>query len=290
MRKNIILGVALLALAATGCKTQKSGFIEQPKPNLIHNVGDDMNSVNKILHGMWNVQSVNGEAVKGEDRPYVVFDAVATNAFMSKFYAYNGCNVINGQVSLTPAGKMMKSSEYLNTLKYCPDAQYEIGVTMVLENIASYRIEKIGEEYLLYLTATNPQQNMVLRRSDLGFLNGAWRVARIYDKAIDEDAGIQMVIDIPEGKVHGNAGCNVMNGEIMTDPSVQHSFRFSNLITTRMTCPSIDLEQQLLQALNQVTSAYRDGGDNAAILRDSAGKNIVELRRITLTHEVDSEE
>lgn len=79
-----------------------------------------------------------------------------------------------------------------------------------------------------------------------------------------------------------------MNGEITIDPDVQHSLRFGNLITTRMACNNPEREQSILAALNNVVLAQRDG-DNRVILRDAAGKNIMELQRIALTHEVNNE-
>lgn len=187
---------ALLLLATGGCKTQKDGFIQPSKPNLIHNVADDINEVNKILYGEWIVIAVNGQNVTGDNRPYLGFEAVPTNPFLAKFYGSNGCNIINGEVAVNPKGSMKKASDYISTMKYCPDAEYELGFTMVMDNIAGYKIEKIGEEYLLYLNAENAKQNMVLRRSDIGFVNGAWRIARVGDVVIDEDAGAEIVIDV----------------------------------------------------------------------------------------------
>lgn len=278
---SFIAATSLVLLVGVSCKTQKDGFIVQPKPNLIHNVADNINSVNKILAGEWTVLGVNGESVKGEDRPYITFEPQKSNPFLSKFYGYNGCNAMNGEVALTPEGSMKRASDYVTSLKYCPEAAYEIGFSMVMNNISSYKIEKIGDEYLLYLTAENTKQTMTLRKSNIGFINGAWSVTRIGDVVYDDETGMEVVIDVPEKKIHGNTGCNILNGQIMIDPDVQHSIRFSNIATTRMACDNPEREQSLLSALNQVVTAERQG-DNGAVLRDASGKLVLELTRLNL--------
>lgn len=282
--KNLKLFAAAVAmgLLVVGCGTIKKPQTVAATPQPVQNIGDDIEKVNKILNGQWNVVNVNGQAVVGDDRPYVVFDTIATNPFLSKIYAYNGCNVINGTVAVNPSGTMKKASDYLSTMKYCPDAAYEIGVSMVLENISRFKIEKIGKEYILYLTGADGKQSLILRRGDLGFINGAWAVTRVFDRVVGEDAGIEMVIDIPEMKVHGNGGCNVLNGELFINPDIQHSLQFINVATTRMTCPNAELEGQFLEALREVATVEEDHSANNAIMRDASGNLVLELKRIDL--------
>ncbi|MCM1110515.1 MAG: META domain-containing protein [Clostridium sp.] len=283
---SFLVATLLIVIAGAGCKTIKKTVATQPAETPVErNIADNIAEVNKILHGRWTVLSVNGQNVTGEDRPYVEFDSVASNPFLSKFYAFNGCNVVNGQVSVTPKGSMMKASDYLSTLKYCPEAEYEIGVSMVLETLKSYRIEKIGNEYLLYMNSSDKNQSMVLRRDDSSFFNGAWAVTRVGDVVYDKDAGMELVIDIPEMKIHGNTGCNILNGKIEIDPDQQHSLRFADIITTRMACDNPAREQAFLDALNQTVTAERDG-DNGAILRDSSGSLVIEMKRLKLEHNV----
>lgn len=285
---KLSLWFAALAIAAAGagCKTVKPAQGQQTPTKAQSTLPADIKNISNILYGEWSVANVNGQAVVGDDRPYVTFDTVATNSFLKKFYAYNGCNVINGMVAVNTDGSMKKAGDYMATMKYCPEATYEIGVTMVLENIARFKIEKIGNDYLLYLTATNPQQNMILRKSDISFVNGAWAVTRIGDKVIDESKGIEVVIDIPEKKIHGNAGCNVVNGEIVINPDVQHAIQFVNLATTRMTCPDIALEQEFLKALGEVTTVNQDHSVNNIVMKNASGTTLLELKRIELQSSV----
>lgn len=123
---------------------------------------------------------------------------------------------------------------------------------------------------------------MTMRKSDLTFLNGAWRVSVLDGKNIPADAEMQMVIDLPELKVHGNTGCNILNGSIFVDPAKQNSLQFSNLATTRMACPDMEREQKFLVALEQVETAIPGKDKNTALLKDDQGQVMMQLTRLNL--------
>jgi heat shock protein HslJ len=55
-------------------------------------------------------------------------------------------------------------------------------------------------------------------------------------------------IYLKEERVHGNAGCNTINGKVKVDGS---NITFSEIITTEMACPG-DLEYKFLTALQSV--------------------------------------
>ena len=55
-------------------------------------------------------------------------------------------------------------------------------------------------------------------------------------------------INLKEERLHGNAGCNTINGKVEVDDS---NITFSEIISTEMACPG-DLEQRFLTALKMV--------------------------------------
>lgn len=238
-------------------------------------------AIQKVLYGQWIATNINGTTVTGNDRPYMVFDESSTNPFIVNLYAYDGCNILNGALAVTPGGQMSRTSEFLSTMKMCPDAQYEIGFTMALNTVSKYSIEQVGRDYLLYIKNAQGNTTMTLRKSDLGFANGAWQVTKLNGTAVPTDVEMQMVIDIPEQKLHGNAGCNTMNGSIYMNPDKQNSLEFKNIATTRMTCPQIALEQQLLTALAQVTTVQL-GKDGSLMLDDANCHTLVTLTKLNL--------
>ena len=120
---------------------------------------------------------------------------------------------------------------------------------------------------------------MKLRKRNLAFLNGAWRVTAIEGQPIS--ARIMMVIDIDENRVHGNAGCNMLNGEIVVNLDKGNGLEFKNLATSRMTCPDIATEQAFLLALENVDTADKGASDNEALLKNTSGQVIITLTRLT---------
>ena len=286
MKKTLVISAIALTVLATGCslfKTtpkvevdKKTGAVQVSEP--IQTVA----AIDDVLYGEWTVTNVSGTQVTGDTRPYVVFDTTSVNPFELKIYADNGCNTLNGTLGVTPGGQMRKTSDFLSTMKFCPDAPYELGINMAFETVAKYRISKVGNEYLLYMTNAAGKDIMVLRKCDIAFINGAWTVTSIAGNPVDDEKGVQLVIDTPELKVHGNTGCNVLNGNIFIDPDQKNSLQFRDLATTRMACPDMETEQSLLVALEQVETVAPGADGTTAQLKDAAGVTLITLRRLNL--------
>lgn len=283
---KIITAASLLAILASGC----SLFTTKPTVSVNKTTGavvvssptQTVAAIDKVLYGEWTVANVNGTAVTGDERPYVVFDTTSVNPFQLKVYADNGCNVLNGELAVTPGGEMRKVSDFLSTMKYCADAPYEIGINMAFDAVASFNVEKIGNDYLMYMKNASGTTLMVLRKCDITFINGAWTVTRLGNQEISEDKDMKLVIDIPELKVHGNTGCNILNGNIFVDPDKQNSLQFKDLATTRMMCPDIENEQRFLVALEQVETAVPGADGTTAQLKDAQGQVLIVLKRLNL--------
>lgn len=283
---TIITAASLLAIMASGC----SLFTTKPTVSVNKTTGavvvssptQTVAAIDKVLYGEWTVANVNGTAVTGDERPYVVFDTTSVNPFQLKVYADNGCNVLNGELAVTPGGEMRKVSDFLSTMKYCADAPYEIGINMAFDAVASFNVEKIGNDYLMYMKNASGTTLMVLRKCDITFINGAWTVTRLGNQEISEDKDMKLVIDIPELKVHGNTGCNILNGNIFVDPDKQNSLQFKDLATTRMMCPDIENEQRFLVALEQVETAVPGADGTTAQLKDAQGQVLIVLKRLNL--------
>ena len=121
-------------------------------------------AIHQVIFGNWTVAEVGGMKVTGPDRPYLEFGSDATNPFLAKCYVYDGCNYINGEYAITPGGSMKRTSDFASTMRMCADAPYEMGVTLAVNNVTNYRIEKVGTDYLLYMTDAEGKTLMTLRR------------------------------------------------------------------------------------------------------------------------------
>lgn len=243
--------------------------------------------INRIMFGKWDVLTVGGKRVTGSERPYVVFDSTATNPFILKFYANNGCNTINGMVALTRGNEMAKVGDYASTMRLCPDAPYENGVSSALENVKKYRLDVLGEgDYQMSFLDRSGKTMMVLSKNDMSFVEGAWAVTNIGQIEVKPDdlpSPMMLVIDMIEHKLHGSTGCNVLNGNIVVDPDVRNSITFTDVSTTRMGCPNAGLEQQLTAALARVVRAEQGKKADIVLLLDQAGNTVIRLKHTDLS-------
>ena len=82
---------------------------------------------------------------------------------------------------------------------------------------------------------------------------------------------------LAEHRVHGNAGCNVINGTFELDPQNPSALTFGPMITTMMACQNMDAETAVLQALAQVQS-FRVAGE-ILYLCDASGSELLSLER-----------
>lgn len=224
------------------------------------------------LEGEWNIDNVNGQKVTGEERPFITFDLS-----QARVYGNNGCNIINGNV-VTGKGNKLQFTGMLSTQKYCANAPFEYIINTTLEQVRSYKISRYGHECYLDLFNDRGHLVMVLRKHNMDFLNGAWRVTAINGKP-NSNEGIQFVFDLPEKKIHGNAGCNIVNGEISVEPDVTNSVQFSNMATTRMMCPDLATETAVLVALEETEKAFAKSDDTVTFV-NHAGKPVLQLVRI----------
>lgn len=224
------------------------------------------------LNGEWNIANVNGQKVTGEDRPFIGFDLA-----QRRFYGNNGCNLINGE-AITDRNNSLQFGSMISTQRYCADAPFQYIITSTLEQVRSYKVSRYGNEYYLDLFNQRGHLIMVLCKSDIEFLNGAWRVTAI-NGTPNNNESIRFVIDLPEKKIHGNAGCNIINGEISIDPDVTNSVQFANIASTRMMCPDLSTETAVLVALEETEKVLAKSDDTISFI-NHAGNTVLQLVRI----------
>lgn len=231
------------------------------------------------LDGEWLVWTVGGKKVTGEARPYLNFSIAE-----GRIYGNNGCNTINGDFT-TGAGQSLGISNVISTMMACADAPFESAINQALDNARYFTVSKKGHELYLDLLDSSKSTIMVLRRHNMEFLNGAWTPVEINGKA-NHNEEVRMVIDVPEQKLHGNSGCNLMNGSLLIDPDKNNSVQFLDIATTRMMCDreSMATETALLVALESVEHA-RPGKNGNVVMTDKDGKTVLVLKHIKLSEE-----
>lgn len=286
------LAAIAISIASTGCSLLET--IQKPKtpapaPVETPVTEEPLTSAEQInaMAGDWSIIEVLGEnvVINGEDHPKLTITPSSSTPDMVDVIGFNGCNYLNGAWNIK-GSSIIPAGEFLSTLKSCPDAPYEYKVNQALSDVASYQFTDPSN---ITLSSSTGLSVMKLRKRNLAFLNGAWRVTSV-DGTPVTSAKVRIVIDIDDNRIHGNAGCNLLNGEIVVNLDKGDGIEFRNLATSRMTCPDIATEQAFLLALENVDTASRGASDDQASLKDSSGRVVISLERMSASQLADEQE
>lgn len=226
------------------------------------------------LDGEWIIVGVKKKEIhQDDDMPYIIFSDSE-----GRFYASNGCNILNGNYSYH-TDSILTFSSVISSLKTCPDITYQNEISVVLNDgvAVKTKIENKDRETYLYLYSNANDLLLTLRRHNLEVINGQWEVIDINGIEVDGEK-VNLFFDIPELSIHGNTGCNYFNGAIMIDPDVASAISFSEMGVTMRHCENAEIERNLLVALEQ-TETYTLKDKNTLSLNDSNGKALINLKR-----------
>lgn len=228
-----------------------------------------------IVKGDWAIETVNGESAVGEKAPYLKF-VPAEN----KVYGNNGCNVINAEYKYNPEDSTIRFSYLSSTMRMC----HKEGLTDMAINLAldatryySWTLGDDDDDYHMTFFNENKEPVMTLMHQNFQFLNGTWQVKEISGEPINVPK-MKLVIDVEEGKLHGNTGCNVLNGTLEINMESANSISFQAISKTLMLCPNENYETQLLMALEEAMKAKPLQGGKVELL-DIEGKPVLVLER-----------
>lgn len=112
---------------------------------------------------------------------------------------------------------------------------------------------------------------------DFHFLDGTWAVKSIDGEPVNID-GMKIALDVDENKLHGNTGCNIINGTLETDMDAANSISFSKIGMTRMACPDSGWETRMMVALEEAVTANPVSADEVELI-GSNGKQVMLLKK-----------
>ena len=259
-REFSTMGAALLAIAlASSCGSSKVAL------------------QTSALEGEWNIITVNGKAVTADKDVYI-----GLNLKENRVYGCAGCNRIMGdiQVDKDKAGRL-SFGQVASTRMLCSDMATEHAVMEALGNVTGYK----GTEKELTLTDGNGIALFTLSKrpaATLASLDGKWNITKVYDEAVED---IEKTRNMPflefnaaEKTLHGNAGCNIVNGGIGQENGKAASLKFDNLLTTMMAGPGMTVEGKVLKAMNKVKS-FIVKDEHTAVLLDENGVEALTLTK-----------
>lgn len=234
------------------------------------------------ISGEWNVVSVEGQKVTGN--PYIGFDMQE-----GRLYGNAGCNRIMGGVELDSInpGKIGFTG-VASTRMMCPDMETEQKVLEALNEVAGYQASATGVE----LTDKDGKVLISLEKREapavsVNDFNGEWTISKVDGAAVEiADKTPFLSFNVTENTVHGNGGCNIINGSFSQEEGNSSSLKFGQMISTMMAGPGMETESKVLAAMNKVASfvmnedgtlSLMDAGNNEVLLLvKNTGKSLSE--------------
>ena len=286
MRRYIVLTLliaVLLAPASMDARKKKEKKMNKRSvevENVIADVEQPMRNVTitnpaQQLYGEWDIIELrNNKKVYTIERAYLYLDFAGGN----KVYGNNGCNTINGTFQLS--GDNLKFSDFISTENSCHNVTSEKTIMHALADVRRFNVQ--SQYNAQYMNLMNSKGNivMVLKRHNLDAMNGAWLVKEIDSENVSE-LNMRLVIDAVMQTIHGDTGCNIINGIISLDPTKDMAIQFEDLHSDDHECETIEYETALLLALENTVSCKRINQQEMALL-DNKGTIVIMLQRITL--------
>lgn len=286
MRRYIVLTLliaVLLAPASMDARKKKEKKMNKRSvevENVIADVEQPMRNVTitnpaQQLYGEWDIIELrNNKKVYTIERAYLYLDFAGGN----KVYGNNGCNTINGTFQLS--GENLKFSDFISTENSCHNVTSEKTIMHALADVRRFNVQ--SQYNAQYMNLMNSKGNivMVLKRHNLDAMNGAWLVKEIDSENVSE-LNMRLVIDAVMQTIHGDTGCNIINGIISLDPTKDMAIQFEDLHSDDHECETIEYETALLLALENTVSCKRINQQEMALL-DNKGTIVIMLQRIAL--------
>ncbi|MBR6946780.1 MAG: META domain-containing protein, partial [Muribaculaceae bacterium] len=185
---------------------------------------------------------------------------------------------INGTFQLS--GNNLKFNDFVSTEESCHNVTNEKTIMHTLADVRRYTLQSQYNAQYLNLMNSKGTVIMVLKRHNLDAMNGAWLVKEIDSENVT-DKGMRVVIDAVMQTIHGDTGCNIINGIITLDPTKDMAIQFEDLRSSENECEQIENETALLLALESTESCKRVNQNEMALL-DNKGSIVIVLQRINL--------
>lgn len=226
-----------------------------------------------VLKGDWAIEQVYGRDAVGETAPFIKFSDTE-----GRIYGNNGCNTLNGEYKYNPADSTLTFSNIAVTMMLChKEGITDYVINQALDAVRTYELTDVTDGYVLDLFDAKGEKVMVLTHQNLDFLNGTWKVVQIDGEDINVEK-MKLVFDVDEHKVHGNTGCNVLNGRLETDLDAPNTFSFESMAVTMMMCPEMEYQTAMLVALEDACRA-KPIDKNRVQLLNSSGDVVMTLQR-----------
>ncbi len=281
---RIISLVLVLAVALTPAVSEAKKKKDKKNDRQQVQVDETENMPNKVhikdaakqLYGEWNVVEINKQPYSGSERPYIYLDfSSGKNRLMGSL----GTNAVNG--TFTVKGEKLSFANLITTDRDATSASTERAILKALQDAHGVILTRLEPTEYLTITDKHNHQILKLRRQNIDFLNGGWKVKELNGENV-ENRNIKLVADVEMLTINADSGCNIINGVININPTKEFAVEFEDLVSTHYDCPNLSTETRMLIALEETASCKRLN-DNETALLDRNGKTLIVLKRLNVS-------
>ena len=259
MKKKILPLVAMAFFALVSCQSSKNNVASAP--------------IN--LEGEWNIVEVNGSAITIKEMPYIGFDAEE-----GRVYGNAGCNNIMGAYKQNVETGSLDLGQLASTMMAGPNMDVERNVLNALGQVKGYK--SVSKDEIALCNEKNRPVVVLKKRSQempLKDLNGEWSIVKVYGEDVSAELEKRpfLAFDIDKKNINGCASCNNIRGSFIINDVQKQSITFQNIASTRMMCPDMTLENNIIQILNKADHYGRLANGNLVLY--IGGKQVMELAK-----------
>ncbi len=231
------------------------------------------------LSGEWNITSIEGQNITGKSDAFLGFDLKE-----NRIYGNTGCNSIMGEISIDSLNPgQIVLSNVASTRMMCHDMDTETKILAALEKTSGFQASANGIE----LTDKSGKVILSLEKKDekqttlasISSLEGEWIISKANGKDVEVvEKTPFLAFNITDKSVHGNAGCNVINGIIEQEENNESSLKLGQMMSTMMAGPGMEAEGDILAAIGKVSS-FVFNADGSVSLNDVEGNEVILLTK-----------
>lgn len=226
------------------------------------------------LYGEWVVETLRKKTFNTNKIAHIYIDSN-----LKQFYGNNSCNTINGKLELN--GDHITFKDIITTTESCNNNNNnDRNLMKAMVEVQRFQVTTNNNVQRLQLLNNKGNTIITLKRQNHDILNGAWLIKNIHGEDISGQ-NVKVVVDVNTQAIHGNTGCNIINGIITLDPRKDFAIQFEDLHSSNKQCDDIEIETDVLLALEQ-TEFYKTINTNQIELLNNEGKTIIVLTRLNL--------
>ncbi|MDN4754145.1 META domain-containing protein [Porphyromonadaceae bacterium W3.11] len=256
------------------------------------------------LKGEWSIIEANGQQIQLENA------FIGINPESKTIYGNSGCNNIFASIDTDDHPNEIEIEDLASTLSLCEHSDVEMSIQNALNKVEKFELSKDGKELKMYdedkavvlvlqkrsddlkdissnqdtndLNTPSLSDQTIIKPSEL---DGEWSVLQVGDLIIKEQKLQKEPVigfDIDKLSIGGNLSCNSFSSSISFSDEDSEDYDptwidIEAIMTTRMACENMDVEQALAKALSDADHFYMN--EDGTVSFYAGGEEVVVLTR-----------